>query len=259
MPLVTLLTDFGEQDGFAAIMKGVMLSINPQLAFIDITHQIPQGDITAASFILKSAFHYFPENTIHVIVVDPGVGSARKILGVQIPNHIFVAPDNGVLQWIFATWPDANVFELNKKDFFLPNISNTFHGRDIFAPVAAHISTGITLEEIGSPCSNFNKGIIPVCKELGDIASGEIAHIDHFGNLITNIPEHVFFNKKLHSIHLAAHKIVKLANSYSDVLDGFPVALIGSHGMLEIAVRNGNAAECLNINNKARVIVQFQE
>ncbi len=259
MPLITLLTDFGEQDGFAAIMKGVMLSINPQLEFIDISHQVSQGDITAASFILNSAFHYFPDNTIHVVVVDPGVGSERKILAVQIQKHTFVAPDNGVLQWIFAAYPDAGVVELNKKEYFLPNISNTFHGRDIFAPVAAHISKGVALEELGSICFDFNKGNIPICKELGNISSGEVAHIDHFGNLITNIPQHVFINKKLHSIHLAAHKIVKLANSYSDVLDGFPVALIGSHGMLEIAVRNGNAAECLNINNKARVIVQFQE
>ena len=257
MSLITLLTDFGEQDGYTGAMKGVIYGIDPSLTVVDISHKIPPGDITAAAFVLNSTYGYFPAGTIHVIVVDPGVGSERKALCMVTAEYTFIAPDNGVLQWISKRYPDALIYSIENDGYFHKPVSHTFHGRDIFAPVAAHLSRGVAPETLGPQLDRIQHGVMPECLQLGDILTGEVVYIDHFGNLISNIPEKFLQGKPVHSIHIGNTVLRTIDSTYSSVLLGYPLALVGSHGMLEIAVRGGNAAECLNINKHSRILVQF--
>ncbi len=249
MPIITLLTDFGDRDGFVGTMKGVIVSINPLVQIIDIAHDVTAGDINSGAFVLAHSYSYFPKNTIHVVVIDPGVGSKRRALCVQAGEYYFVAPDNGVLKWIFKNNPDAIVVELSQQKYFLKNISCTFHGRDIFAPVAAYLSTGIEISQFGNTIQDYVKGTWPKYIITDKKITGEIIHVDRFGNLISNIAAKDFELNNFESITLPGHRVNTMNNSYNQLPNNQPFAIIGSHGYIEIAVKDNSAAQLLNYNN----------
>ena len=190
--IITLTTDFGTSDAYVGVMKGVILGINLHVQIVDITHAVPPQDIHEAAFLIHSAHHYFPKGTIHVIVVDPGVGSDRRAIVCQIDGAFFVCPDNGILTYLLQTIENAeelsgNVVAIQNQTYCLPEVSNTFHGRDIFAPVAAHLSLGIPLDDIGLPAHNLIRFPMPPITISDGKLVGEIIKIDSFGNAITNI------------------------------------------------------------------------
>jgi len=254
--IMTLLTDFGTIDGFVGTMKGVILSINPNAKIIDISHEIPAQDIEAGAFVLSCSYRYFPRGTVHVAVVDPGVGSKRKILAVQSKDYFFIAPDNQVLKYILNSDETLAVVEVLNKQFFLNAVSQTFHGRDIFAPVAAHLSIGVPIKKLGHETKLYDRGKIdqPIITQTGII--GSIIYIDKFGNLITNINQSMI-NKPVSFVQIGKTQIHKLSNSYSEAEINQPLAIIGSSGYLEIAVRNGNAWERLSARRKDIVRIKI--
>ena len=254
--IITLSTDFGIKDGFVGVMKGIIYGINPQARIVDITHHIPPQNIDAGSFILQNSYKHFPKGTIHVVVVDPGVGSRRRILAVAANNHFFLAPDNQILKYIFYKNETLNVAEVLNKRYFSKKISRTFHGRDIFAPVAAHLSKGVPIENLGEIITDFDRGRIqwPVLSE--NKITGTIIHIDTFGNLISNIEENDLLNRAIR-IRVGKINLNNLSNSYAEVNIGEPLAIFGSSGFLEIAVRNGHAQNHLSLNIGDRFEIDF--
>jgi S-adenosylmethionine hydrolase len=246
--IITLLTDFGLSDAYAAMMKGVILSINRNAELIDITHCIAVGSIFQGAAILKETFSYFPEGTVHIAVVDPGVGSSRRFLALKADGHFFVAPDNGILWPIIEDDKDAEIVELSEKSYFLPHVTRTFHGRDVFAPIAAHISLGIEISQLGRPLINPEKLTLPRPYQKDDTLKGQITRIDNFGNLITNITANNlidFLADKKPVIHIGDYEIPGINNTYSDKEKGELIALINSSDYLEIAVNLGKASEYL--------------
>lgn len=255
--IITLLTDFGDADGFAGIMKGVILSINSQANIVDISNSLPSQDIEAGALVLVNSYRYFPKGTIHVAVVDPGVGSDRRILAVQTNDYFFIAPDNQLLKHIFYNNETFTVVEVLNKTYFLDEISHTFHGRDIFAPVAAHLSLGVALTDFGPEVTDFERGEIAQPVVLAKKIIGNITHIDKFGNLITDISAGML-TKKISAISAGSTSIPELVDSYAHVAMGKPLAIIGSSGKLEISVRNGNASKQLSLNRGEIVQVEFK-
>ncbi len=245
--IITLTTDFGIRDAFVGVLKGVILSINPDARIVDITHGIPQGDLDAASFALDQAYAFFPPGTIHVVIVDPGVGTQRRILLAQADGHFFIAPDNSVLKLLFNQQPDAHVISITNNDYFLPQASQTFHGRDIFAPVAAHLSCGVNAEAFGVTISDYLRGEIALPQKFDKRIRGQIVYIDHFGNCISNISKNDFDEDRLFEINIKHFQFEHLSRSYAEHQVAEPLAIISSHDYLEIAVRDGNAAQFLNI------------
>ena len=256
-PVITLLTDFGDRDGFTGIMKGIIAGINPDAGVIDISHQIEQGDINSAAFVLASSYKYFQEKSIHVVVVDPGVGSQRRPILVQTQNYYFIAPDNGVLKWIYAENKNVNVYHLNNPKYFLPEISQTFHGRDVFAPIAAHLSNGIAVTKLGTRITDYLTGKLELAEQKRNQIAGKVVYIDRFGNLITNIPKTLFTNKNLKSIRIKETVINKISQYYAQETTDSLVALVGSHNFLEIALVNGNAQKFLNVQIGEPVIIDL--
>ena len=250
---ITLLTDFGEQDAYVAIMKGVMSRINPQVRMIDISHTIRQGDIRSAAFVADQAFSFFPVGTVHLIVVDPGVGTDRRALAVQAGSWYWVAPDNGVLSFIYKRFPDAVIVSLDQPEYWLDDQSSTFHGRDIFSPVAAHLSAGVSIDKVGTPVRNVEHGYSPGPDIRKSKIRGEIIYIDHFGNCVSNIPSRLL--KSVAFIKFKKLTLRMLFTTYGEVESGTTLALVGSHKYLEIAVSNGNAAERLDVHMGDRVTV----
>lgn len=249
--IITLLTDFGLADPYVAMMKGVVLSINRSADLIDITHNIRAGSVSQGSEILNGTWPCFPEGTVHAAVVDPGVGSERRPVAVKAAGHFFVGPDNGIFWPVIKTHPDAVIVELTEKRYFLPDVSNTFHGRDVFAPVAAHISLGIEINRLGPTIIDPEKLKQPHPCQKDGILSGQITRIDNFGNLITNIPANTlkdFLGDKRPVIHIDRYKIPELCRTYSDKHDGELTALVNSSSYLEIAVNRGKASEYLGMS-----------
>jgi len=234
-------------------MKGVILGIAPEVHIVDLSHSIAPQNILEAQFLLQRAEPYFPQDTIHVAVVDPGVGSSRRPVIVRTQRCIFLGPDNG----IFTPWLDgAEIRHLNRKEYFNPKVSGTFHGRDIFAPVAAYLARGIKLQDLGSVITDPIRKSIPQPQiKTGEII-GEIIHIDDFGNLITNIATEDLAGFRNPIIRIGRKAIKGLVNSYSDVTSGTLCALVGSHGKLEIALSMGNASQALGANLGQNVIVK---
>jgi S-adenosylmethionine hydrolase len=236
---ITLLTDFGTADYFVGAMKGVILSINPQAVITDITHEIPAQDVAAGAFTLLAAYNTFPPGTIHVAVVDPGVGSERRAIVVSAGDYLFVGPDNGIFTYIFDRDASYQAFQITNETYFREPVSNTFQGRDIFAPVAAALSTGIAPSVFGPRISE------PI--RLLKSAEPQIIHIDRFGNLITNIT-HDSFEK---GTTLAVNgKVIRTFRSFFGENVGEeeePFAIWGSAGFLEIAVNGRSAADILNV------------
>ena len=246
--IITLTTDFGECDHYVAMMKGVILSINPDATIIDVTHQIPAHSIKEGSLIIKASHTYFPSGTVHVGVVDPGVGSTRRPIVVLTDNHFFVGPDNGLFSTIIETQPHTDVIHLKEKKYWMHTISPTFHGRDIFAPIAAHLSLGVNPFSMGEKIDNPTPPTSPLPHENNNDLIGEIIRVDHFGNLITNITEeHLgqFLVSKDLIITIGRVTLKKISTTYNDVPESQPLALIGSSHLLEIAVNMGRAADYL--------------
>jgi len=255
MSVITLLTDFGTEDEYVGLMKGAILTINPGVTIVDLSHRIDRHDIVQAAFAIRSGYPYFPEGTVHLIVVDPGVGTDRSLLALKSDGHWFIAPDNGVLTLLCR---DKNVSSLNRitnPKYFKASVSSTFHGRDIIAPVGAHIAGGLDVKELGPETDLQNiiclEGLRVRSTKNGELR-GKIITIDHFGNLITNI----HFDRLARWLPAAAHDRLRikmgsnviegLSETYADVASDSPVAVIGSRGYLEIAINQGHAARHLN-------------
>ncbi|MGK7895058.1 MAG: S-adenosyl-l-methionine hydroxide adenosyltransferase family protein [Xenococcus sp. (in: cyanobacteria)] len=257
--LVALLTDFGLEDVYVGVMKGAIAKINPHLQVIDLTHNIPPQDLFAARFALLNAYKYFPENTVYVAVVDPGVGSDRRGVAIQFPQGWLVGPDNGIFTGILDASPAIQAVELTNSNYWLTSDpSNTFHGRDIFAPVGAHLAGGIALEALGESISLDSLVTLsfPPLQVTENAIAGSIQYCDRFGNLITNIPVELIREKKWQINH-PKHNI-PLRKTYSEVAKGEPIALVGSHGYLEIAVNGGSAKQELQLTVGQTILLMIE-
>jgi S-adenosylmethionine hydrolase len=258
------MTDFGEDDFFVASLKGVIAKINPSARIIDITHRLPSFDIKAGSFVLFSSYKYFPARTIFLVVVDPGVGTTRKILLAETDNYFFVAPDNGVLGLALEEEGIRQLREVTNQNYFLPELSRTFEGRDKMAPAAAWLSRGISCEEFGPEMTSYKKLTAGKPKIKSNEIIGHILYIDKFGNLITNIPEGMIellqekTGKKTLSLSIEDREITSFEQSYSSVKKGELLFLIGSVGLIEIAAKESSAAHKLKIKNgdKVKIIIR---
>jgi S-adenosylmethionine hydrolase len=253
MRIVTLLTDFGLSDHFVAAMKGVILSLNQNVTFIDISHLIPPQDIHSGAFALGQAHSYFPQGTINLAVVDPGVGTARRALAATAGGQFFVAPDNGILTYVQKMQEDFSAFEITADHYFRKPVSSTFHGRDVFAPIAGWISREIPLKQLGPQLPNPVQLKIPAPAKVRDnLIQAAILAVDHFGNLITNLkpgdlpvpdPAHPHAMKIL----AGQKEITSFHRTYSEGRPGEIFVVPGSAGYLEIAMRDGSAASSLNL------------
>jgi S-adenosylmethionine hydrolase len=261
-PIITLLTDFGLKDPYVASMKGVILSINPQCTLVDITHQVSPHDIREGAFILAQTYSTFPKGTIHLSVVDPGVGSARKPILIVTKNFFFVGPDNGLFAFAVKREKLKKVIALGKMEFFLPEVSPTFHGRDLFAPVAAHLSLGIAPESFGRVIKSWNEISFPEPVLRQEKLIGEIVHIDTFGNLVCNIDYKnllKFSKGRLFVIKIGERTMRGLKKGYWEGKKDEPMALIGSGGYLEISIREGNAQKILKVKRGDSIQVEVRE
>jgi len=255
MSVLTLLTDFGTDDEYVGLMKGVILSINPSATIVDITHGINRQDIAQAAYTISAAYPYFPSGTVHLVVVDPGVGSRRRLLALKLRKHFFIAPDNGVLSLLFSDKNVLSLSEISNPKYFRASVSPTFHGRDIIAPVGAHITNGLDVSELGPEIDVSDalclEKLEARCTEKGEL-QGEVVAVDHFGNLITNIKSEQLseclpaVSRTKVRIRLGSRIIGGLADTYASMPAQTPSALIGSRGYLEIAVNKDSAARCLN-------------
>jgi S-adenosylmethionine hydrolase len=252
MALVTLTTDFGNASPYAAAMKGALLSINPAATIVDLSHLLPPQDVRFAAYFLAESMPYFPSGTIHIAVVDPGVGTDRQLLLVQAGEQFQLAPDNGILSFALAELGAPTIRKLTESRFWRSNPSTTFHGRDILAPVAAHLALGTPPAEFGPVVTNWNRLVEPSPTVNGAMTLGEVVYIDSFGNLITNIRrQHLPRSPGLVSIGQRTE--IPLVRTYGDAQPGSIVALVGSSGRLEISRVNGSAAQFLGINVEAVV------
>ena len=261
-PLITLLTDFGSRDSYAGVLRGVIAGICPEAAVVDLTHAVPPQDIRAGAFQLLVACPYFPAGSVHLAVVDPGVGSDRRLIAVEAGRHFFVGPDNGLLRWSVEWLAGDNwqAVELTEPRYWLApasEVSHTFHGRDIMAPVAAHLAAGVAPERLGSPVGALAGAPLPRPVREGQRLRGEILHVDHFGNAITNIRrEYVSEPGGALRVDIGCHSLCGPVESYAGVEVGEPLVIWGSAGFLEVAVREGSAAGALGIRVGDPVVVR---
>lgn len=244
-PIITLLSDFGLEDTYVASMKGVILDICPHARLVDISHLVPPQDVGAGAFLLVSAYRDFPAGTIHLAVIDPGVGTDRRGLVIRADNAFFVGPDNGLFSLVLREASGWEAFSLERPAYWRATISKTFHGRDLFAPIAAHLAIGVPAEALGPPC------IPEIASWAGTVLEeeelhGEIIHIDHFGNALTNVSRTVlerFVSGSRVAVRIGRLTISAIVDTYGDQKAGSLIALIGSSNFLEIAITQGNAAK----------------
>lgn len=255
--IITLLTDFGTRDIYVGVMKGVIKDIAPDADLIDLTHDIPAQDIAAGAFALKSACRYFPAGTIHLAVVDPGVGSARRPIAAQIGSCFYVCPDNGLLSYVLAEDTLREAVTLNHTQYHRPTVSRTFHGRDIFAPVAAHLSLGAQIGALGTPLHTLTTFPLLQPSVSRDTITCHVIHIDVFGNVLTDLTEDIYDTWKaaVERITIDGRDIPGPLTSYSDVSHGAPLTLFSSAGHLEIAVRDGSAREMFGLQHGDAITV----
>ncbi len=262
LSLVTLLTDFGTSDYFVSAMKGVILSINPDARVVDITHEISAHDIETAAFTLLAVHSSFPSGTIHVAVVDPGVGSARRAILVETGGQLFVGPDNGTFSYVCEYKPPARVFEVTNEEYFRAPVSSTFHGRDVFAPVAAALSIGIDPSEFGKQITNPEQleSLMPEMSRNGTVKA-RIIHIDRFGNCITNLTRRELTEKMIaDGAYLIANgaTVKSFRNFFSEQgTRGEVFGIWGSAGFLELAARDKSAARILKAKRGQTVILKL--
>jgi S-adenosylmethionine hydrolase len=259
--VVTLTTDFGRGDVYAGVLHGVILGLYPQLRVVDLTHDVRPQAVLEGAFLLESAYRYFPVGTVHLAVVDPGVGTERAIVAVETPDALFVAPDNGLLTVVWENMPSeervaARIVELSEPRYWRPEVSATFHGRDVMAPVAAHLASGVDLAEVGRPRWELVllPGGRPTRHEDGSL-QGQVVHVDRFGTCATNIPAALIPLGPV-NVEVGGVVLYGLARTYGERAVGELLALIGSDGRLEIAVREGSAAERLGLESGSLVWVR---
>jgi len=260
MPIISILTDFGLRDGYVGVMKGVIWKICPDAQIADITHNIPPQNIRQGAIALLRTTRYFPKGTIHIAVVDPGVGTHRKPMAAEVDGHFYVGPDNGLFSLVFSEAEERGVgcrfYTLDKPEYWLPEVSRVFHGRDIFAPAAAHLASGVPLEKIGTPFTDPTRLSNPEPRRQSNGWLGEVLTIDNFGNIATNIrSKHLQGNEKC-TIKIAGQTITGLIQTFEDRPDGELAAMIGTDNDLIVAVVKGNAAEKYNIKPGDLVEVQ---
>lgn len=259
--IITLTTDFGLQDYYVGALKGVMLNIAPDIRLVDISHEIPPQDIMAGAWVMQNSAPLYPDHTVHLVVVDPGVGTKRKPIALKIKDHYFVGPDNGIFSLLTQNNPFQAV-HLTNPDYWQPTQSNTFHGRDIFAPVAAHLSTGVRLNDLGEPLDELEtyRWASPIADQDG--LEGWIVHIDKFGNLVTNLDAALIDETIGDSdikIYVGNTILTEIVTTFNNAVGGEPVAYIGSSGKLEVAVNKGDAREMLGIKKGAQISLVLQD
>ncbi|MCX7726192.1 MAG: S-adenosyl-l-methionine hydroxide adenosyltransferase family protein [Chitinispirillaceae bacterium] len=250
MSIISLITDFGLKGWYVAEMKAAILSISPSATIIDITHEVPACDIRYAAFTLNACFRTFPKNTLFCVVVDPGVGSSRKALVIKTENYFFIGPDNGVFSWALRDERDVKIRTIeNQKLFLKSDISSTFNGRDIFAPITAHLANGISFDKIGPEVDSYQKIPYPIFTVENRTILAEIVFVDHFGNLITSVKSNVISEKPQEIILYTEGRKYTLPfrDFFAAVEEGHPLIYIGSAGYLEIGINKGNAAEFFNL------------
>ncbi len=271
--IAALLTDFGTADYFVAAMKGALLAVAPDATIVDITHDIPPHDIHAGAWTLANAYACFPPGTVHIAVVDPGVGSARRAIAAQAGEQFFVAPDNGLLTYIFEREQAVTVIELTNANFFRAEVSHTFHGRDVFAPVAGAILNGVSFCELGNAITDYARLPLPEVKRTPNsepgaiVLTGAVIHVDRFGNLITNLTPDDLANTLTSTgdaaslagamtFEIGNRRIAGVRDTFADGADGELFAVWGSAGRLEIVARCASAAERLGVARGAQIVVR---
>ena len=259
-PIITLTTDFGTSDHLVGSMKGVILNINPAARIVDLNHSVVPYDILDGALSIANAYRFFPSRTIHVVIVDPGVGTERRPILVSGEKQFFVAPDNGVLSMIFER-ESCTVRHISAEHYFLNPVSPTFHGRDIFAPTAGWLSKAFQTEAFGEPVTDFVRFTMPKAKSNGQAVKGVILRVDAFGNLMTNLTAEDIPIGALGggAIKLAVNgkQVLRFGQTFASGNPGEPIALLGSAGYVEIAVNRGNAARTLGVNRGAEVTLDL--
>lgn len=258
LPVITLLTDFGNADYFAGAVKGAILSVNPLAIIADITHEIAPQDVEAAAFTILACYQTFPDGTIHVAVVDPGVGSTRRPIVVKAGGQLFVGPDNGIFTYVYDREPEHEVFHVTAGKYFRPSPSSTFHGRDIFAPVAAALSKGVRPEDLGPSITDevrLKKSLAPEVLSNGNL-QGRVIHIDRFGNCVTNLTPDLVGSTKHPTLIIKGKVIRTLRDCYSSSPANTPFAIRGSAGFLEVSINRASAAKILGLKRGDRVILE---
>lgn len=260
MPTISILTDFGLRDGYVGVMKGVIWKICPDAQIADITHNIPPQNIHQGAIALLRTTRYFPKGTVHIAVVDPGVGTHRNPLAAEVDGHYYIGPDNGLFSLVFADAEARGItchfFILDKPEYWLPDVSRVFHGRDIFAPAAAHLAAGVPLEKMGTPFTDPARLANPEPRRLGNEWLGEVVTIDNFGNIATNIGSKHLQGRDNYIVKIAGQTIQGLIHTFEDRPAGELAAMIGTDEDLIVAVVKGNAAEKFNIKPGDLVEVQ---
>ncbi|MFQ6015207.1 MAG: S-adenosyl-l-methionine hydroxide adenosyltransferase family protein [Anaerolineae bacterium] len=257
--VITLTTDFGEEDGYVGAMKGVILALNPSVTLVDISHQIAPQDVSGAAYVLYTSCPHFPPGTVHLVVIDPGVGGSRHPVALRTRQATYVAPDNGVLSYVTHREEVKEAIHLDNPRYWRSPVSPTFHGRDIFAPVAAHLSLGVPLAHMGHPFAVEEMVTLPFPQPMvqrDGTLLGHVWHIDRFGNVITDIgQEHVAGSEQRLTVEVGDQRIEGLRRTYIEGPTGGLLALVGSSGQLEIAIREGSAAEGLGVQVGDEVLV----
>jgi S-adenosylmethionine hydrolase len=260
--IVTLITDFGEQAEYAGAMKGAILRANPRCQVVDITHQIPPQDILRAAFVLENSYPYYPEGTVHLAVVDPGVGTKRRPLALKKGGHLFVGPDNGVFAGILSVPGEGVGYEITRRAFFREAVSMTFHGRDLFGPVAGSLAAGLPLSQVGPRVSGFTRAEWPRPERFRDRLIGRILWADSFGNLLTNLSRDEvgpILRARDWRISGRGWRVEVLSKTYGEGEPGQPLALFGSSGYLELAVNQGRAAERLGMKPGDPLVIRLRK
>ena len=257
LSLITLLTDFGQSDTYVGQMHGVIATLSPEVRMIDLTHDVPPQNILAGALQLDAAVDAFPDGTVHVAVVDPGVGTGRKIIAAGAGGRVFVAPDNGLLSRVLRLQAPGQIVEVAEPRFWLDPVSATFHGRDIMTPVAAHLARGVALSKLGPPVDSIAELPWADVSAEGNRIRGEVISIDSFGNVITNVSAGDLTGRGLAQVQVAGETIAQFAHTYGDAPPGSLMVLIGSSGLLEIAEVNGSAAGRLGIGVGEELMVQL--
>jgi S-adenosylmethionine hydrolase len=260
-PIITLTTDYGTQDHLVGTLKGVILKINPEAKIVDLNHNVVPYDVLDGALSIGAAYSYFPPRTVHVVIVDPGVGTQRLPLLVSGEQHYFLAPDNGVLSLVYEKESSLIVRHITAGHYFLNPISNTFHGRDIFAPVAAWVSKNWQTASFGDEVTDFVRFSLPKPKASNQAIKGVVLRIDHFGNLVTNLtledlPQAVISSGKL-KLQVGNKTVQQLAQTYALGAPDEPCAILGSSGFLEISINKGNAARALGVQRGAEVTLEL--
>jgi S-adenosylmethionine hydrolase len=258
-PIITLMTDFGLRDHYVAAMKGVILGICPEAAIVDVTHEVSSYEVAEAAFLLSQTWTCFPKKTVHLVVVDPGVGTSRRPILAEVEGHRFIAPDNGVLTYVL-TREGCKVRHIAQARYFHSPVSQTFHGRDIFAPVAAHIASGLAPAKLGPRIDNYLRLTIERPSRTARRGwTGAIQHVDRFGNIVTNFPiaEFPHIEHQPFEVTVGFRTVEKLARSYAEMPPGELFAIVGSSGYLEISVNQASAAKLLGCETGAPVEIRF--